>query len=113
MELEIRRRGTLALEAVVLDEAVELRPRDVRLPGLDRVEDPERLERILGRRPGGDARRRLGETGGTGIGVESPREAIPQLDVRALLVGVLGAGDRGSSAGRVGERDDGVPVFPR
>ena len=51
VEREVRRRRALRLEAVVLGQAVELRPRDVRLAGLDRVEDPERFEWITNLAP--------------------------------------------------------------
>src|SRR4029453_4563174 len=116
---EIRRTGAAWFEAVVLDEALELRGRDLGLSGFDRVEDGQRLERIGRGGPGTHAVLRL-RTGRTvELGVERGGELVPEADVRALLSGMLRAGDarrRGGEGplrvGSRGERDDGVPVLP-
>src|SRR5918995_3523540 len=52
MEAEVRGSVAALLEAVVLDEAGELGARDPRLAGFDRIQDRERFERIVRRRPG-------------------------------------------------------------
>src|SRR5262249_12438624 len=59
VQLEVPRARRARLEAVVLHEPAELRVRDGRLGGLDRVEDGERLEAV-GRAPGVRTRAGLG-----------------------------------------------------
>jgi hypothetical protein len=69
----------------VLGQARELHPRDLRLPRLDRIEDGERAERILGRRPRADALGRLGARRAVRVRVERRGELVPEIDVLRLF----------------------------
>src|SRR4029453_10923261 len=110
---EIRRTGAAWFEAVVLDEALELRGRDLGLSGFDRVEDGQRLERIGRGGPGTHAVLRLRTGRSVELGVERGGELVPEADVRALLGRMIRAGERRGGLGGRGEREDGAPIFPR
>src|SRR5918992_2432708 len=111
VQREVRARLAVGLEAVVIHETLHLRARDVRLAGLDRVQDSERLDGILGGGPRADTFLCSHETGGTGLGSDCCREVVPEVDVRALLLDVLGAAQRGRGLGRIRERDDSVAIL--
>ncbi len=71
-------------------QALELRLRDRRLGGLDRVQHGETLEQIVPCPPGGRAVGRPGQRRGVLGRAKGAGEAVPQRDVGALLGGVLG-----------------------
>jgi hypothetical protein len=101
------RRGPV--EPVVLDEPAQLRPRDRRLGGLERVHDRGSLERLVAR-PRPDALRRLRGRLAVERRVERAGEVVPEIDVRELLGGVL---VRAAGRSRVSEGDDGSAVLTR
>ncbi len=109
MKLEVRRAGRFAREAVVLDQALELRPGNVGLAGLDGVEDRARLERVVPA-PGSRAFARLRERGSVERCVERGGEVVPESDVSRLLSSMLGVPSR---SGGSGERDYRMTVFAR
>src|SRR4051812_16333728 len=109
VEAEVVGRGAPG-EAVVAEQAVELRAGDRRLPGLDRVGRYEGLQRVAAGGPGLDALARLGARL-TGLrGARGARELVPEADVLDLLGGVLG---RTGGRHRVGQSDDGVAILAR
>jgi hypothetical protein len=88
VKLEVRSLGRAVREAVVLDEAAELRQRDLRLAGFDRVQDRGRAELVVGGRPGCGAATGLGKRLMGLVDGERGRKVVPERDVRSLLVGV-------------------------
>src|SRR4029453_10653480 len=110
---EIRRTGAAWFEAVVLDEALELRGRDLGLGGFAREWEGQRLERAGRGGPDTHAVLRLRTGRSVELGVERGGELVPEAGVRALLGRMIRAGEgRGGLGGR-GERNAGVPIFPR
>src|SRR6185295_1765320 len=85
VEAEVRRALTVP-EAVALDEALPLDPRDLGLAALDGIEGYQAARQPPIRGPGAHALVGLGRGRVGDVSPSGPDEAVPQLDVLALLV---------------------------
>ena len=119
VQVEVGGRRAL-VDAVVLAQAGALGLGDRRLARLDRVQRDQRAQQrpLAVARPGVGRRPRVSGVGAARVAADRAGEAVPQRDVRGLLVGVrleLGAQlrvGRARGAGRgLGQRDDGVAVL--
>src|SRR6266545_7078031 len=109
MQVEVGSAPRARREAIVLDEARQLRARHVRLGRLDGVENCARLERILSA-PGIGTAACLRRRGAVERRVEGGGELVPEVDVSRLFGGVLAVAGCGCG---VGEGDDRVTVLAR
>src|SRR5207247_4157781 len=85
MELEVRGAGAALGEPIALHQPAELRRRDGRLAGLDRVERDEPFERVARGGPGLDALLGLGKRVRVRRRAELASEVVPEGNVVALL----------------------------
>ena len=103
---EVLDRGRALGEAVVVEQAAELRLGDGRLAGLDRVEDRGRAELVVGRGPRIGAAAGLRQRLGVVFGAKRRGEVVPERDVLRLFLGV-----QPRRAGSACKRDDRVSVL--
>src|SRR5262245_16152738 len=87
MNVEVRRPARAGAEAIPGDKPVALRPRDLRLRRLDRIQRAEPGGALEG--PRGDAIVRFKSRGTSEVGAKLACEVVPEIEMCSLLGSVL------------------------